>query len=94
MLHLLWTILIGFFAGLIARMLTPGKGPGGFFMTAVLGIVGSLAATYLGQWMGYYSPGQAAGFIASLIGAIVLLVAYHLVTRNRQRRTQWDSSTY
>lgn len=83
MLHLLWTILIGFFAGMIAKMLTPGNGPAGFFMTAVLGIVGSLAATYLGQAMGLYSPGHPAGFIASIIGAIVLLVVYHLITRNK-----------
>lgn len=83
MLHLLWTILIGFFAGLIAKMVTPGKGPGGFFMTAALGIVGSLAATYLGQALGFYSPGHPAGFIASIIGAVVLLVGYHLVIRNK-----------
>lgn len=83
MLHLLWTILIGFLAGLIAKMVTPGKGPGGFIMTAVLGIAGSLAATYLGQALGFYSPGHPAGFIASIIGAAVLLVGYHLITRNK-----------
>lgn len=81
MMHLVWTILIGFVAGLIAKALTPGKGPSGFFLTAVLGIAGSLAATYLGQALGFYPPGHAAGFIASIVGAIVLLVGYHLVTR-------------
>ena len=53
--HIVWTIVIGFFAGLLAKMLTPGSGPGGFFMTAVLGIAGSLLASYLGQALGWYS---------------------------------------
>jgi uncharacterized membrane protein YeaQ/YmgE (transglycosylase-associated protein family) len=83
MLHLIWTILIGFVAGLIARALTPGAGPSGFFLTSVLGIGGSVAATYLGQALGLYPQGHGAGFIASIIGAVVLLVGYHLVTRNR-----------
>ncbi|MBK4735502.1 GlsB/YeaQ/YmgE family stress response membrane protein [Noviherbaspirillum pedocola] len=82
-MHLIWTIIIGFVAGLIAKALTPGAGPGGFFLTAALGIAGSLAATYIGQALGLYPPGHAAGFIASIIGAIVLLLGYHLFTRNR-----------
>lgn len=82
-MHLIWTILIGFVAGLIAKAVTPGTGPSGFFLTAALGIAGSVAATYLGQALGLYPQGHAAGFIASIIGAIVLLVGYHLVTRNR-----------
>ena len=80
-MHLLWTILIGFVAGLIAKAITPGAGPGGFFLTAALGIGGSLAATYLGQLLGWYQPGQSAGFIGAIAGAIVLLGAYHLVAR-------------
>lgn len=83
MMHLIWTILIGFVAGLIAKALTPGAGPSGFFLTSVLGIAGSLIATYLGQALGLYPQGHAAGFIASIIGAIVLLLGYHLLTRNR-----------
>jgi uncharacterized membrane protein YeaQ/YmgE (transglycosylase-associated protein family) len=79
--HLIWTILIGFVAGLVAKMLTPGSGPGGFFLTAALGIAGSLAATYLGQFTGLYSAGQSAGFIGAVIGAVVLLLVYHLATR-------------
>ena len=82
MMHLIWTILIGFVAGLIAKALTPGKGPGGFFLTAVLGIAGSVTATYLGQMLGMYQAGESAGFIMSIVGAAVLLLAYHLVTRN------------
>lgn len=83
MMHLIWTILIGFVAGLIAKALTPGAGPSGFILTSVLGIAGSLIATYLGQVLGLYPQGHVAGFIASIIGAIVLLVGYHFVTRNR-----------
>jgi uncharacterized membrane protein YeaQ/YmgE (transglycosylase-associated protein family) len=79
--HLIWTILIGFVAGLVAKMLTPGSGPSGFFLTAALGIAGSLAATYLGQFAGLYSAGQSAGFIGAVIGAIVLLLVYHLATK-------------
>ena len=80
-MHLIWTILIGFVAGLIAKAITPGAGPGGFFLTAALGIGGSLAATYLGQMLGWYQPGESAGFVGAIVGAIVLLVAYHLIAR-------------
>ena len=83
MLHLIWTIIIGFIAGLIARALTPGAGPRGFFLTSALGIAGALVATYLGQALGFYSQGHPAGFIASILGAIVLLLGYRIVTRNR-----------
>lgn len=85
MWHLVWTILIGFVAGLIAKAITPGKGPSGFLMTSVLGIAGSIGATYLGRALGLYPEGHAAGFIASVIGAILLLVGYHLVTRNSDK---------
>ena len=85
MWHLIWTILIGFVAGLIAKAITPGKGPSGFFLTSVLGIAGSIGATYLGQALGLYPEGHAAGFVASVIGAILLLVIYHLVTRNSDK---------
>lgn len=80
-MHLIWTILIGFVAGLVAKMLTAGGGPGGFFITAALGIGGSLAATFLGQATGLYAGGQSAGFIGAVIGAALLLLAYHLITR-------------
>lgn len=80
-MHLIWTILIGFVAGLIAKAITPGTGPGGFFLTAALGIGGSLAATYIGHFLGWYEAGQSAGFIGAIVGAIVLLGIYHLATR-------------
>ena len=80
-MHLIWTILIGFVAGLIAKVITPGTGPGGFFLTAALGIGGSLAATYLGQSLGWYQPGHSAGFVGAIVGAMLLLGIYHLATR-------------
>ena len=80
---IIWTILIGFVAGLLARAVLPGNQSMGFFLTAVLGIVGSLLATYLGQAMGWYTAGAGAGFLASVIGAIVVLVIYGLVMRKR-----------
>jgi uncharacterized membrane protein YeaQ/YmgE (transglycosylase-associated protein family) len=79
---IIWTILIGFVIGLLAKMLTPGRDPSGFFITAIIGIVGSLLATYGGQALGLCRAGEAAGFIGSLIGAIILLVIYHMVRRN------------
>lgn len=83
MMHLVWTVVIGFVAGLIAKSLTSGSAPGGFFLTAALGIAGSVAATYLGQAVGLYPAGHAAGFIASVLGAILLLTAYHFAMRSR-----------
>ena len=77
----IWTIIIGFVVGLIAKMLTPGRDPGGFIVTILLGIAGSLLATYGGQAMGLYRAGEAAGFIGSLVGAIILLLLYRLVRR-------------
>ncbi|MDR6890931.1 MULTISPECIES: GlsB/YeaQ/YmgE family stress response membrane protein [Variovorax] len=80
---IIWTILIGFIAGLVARALLPGKQAMGFILTAVLGIVGSLIATYVGQAMGWYTAGAGAGFIASVLGAIVVLVIYGMVVSRR-----------
>jgi uncharacterized membrane protein YeaQ/YmgE (transglycosylase-associated protein family) len=78
---LIGTILIGFVVGLIAKMLMPGKDPGGFIVTTLIGIAGSLLATFLGRTLGWYEVGQSAGFIAALIGAILLLVIYRMVKR-------------
>jgi uncharacterized membrane protein YeaQ/YmgE (transglycosylase-associated protein family) len=78
---IIWTILIGFIVGLLAKMLTPGRDPAGFFLTAAIGIAGSLLATYGGQAMGLYQAGEPAGFLGSLIGAIILLVIYHMIRR-------------
>jgi uncharacterized membrane protein YeaQ/YmgE (transglycosylase-associated protein family) len=82
MMHWIWTVLIGFVAGFIARAVTPGKGPSGFIMTAVLGVAGSVFASFIGQSMGWYAQGELTGFLGSIMGAVVLLVLYHLFTRN------------
>jgi uncharacterized membrane protein YeaQ/YmgE (transglycosylase-associated protein family) len=79
------TILIGFVIGLIAKALTPGRDPSGFFITAAIGIVGSLIATYGGQALGWYDAGAPAGFFGSLVGAIILLAVYHMI-RGRSSR--------
>lgn len=79
---LIWIILIGFVVGLLAKMLTPGRDPSGFIITAAIGIVGSLLATFGGQALGLYRVGQPAGFIGSVVGAVILLAVYHLVRRN------------
>jgi uncharacterized membrane protein YeaQ/YmgE (transglycosylase-associated protein family) len=79
--HILWTILIGFIAGPIARAILPGNNSMGFILTVVLGVAGSLVATYAGQALGLYAAGGAAGFIASVIGAAVILGAWHLVSK-------------
>ena len=81
-MSIIWTILIGFVVGLVAKMVTPGRDPSGFFITAAIGIAGSLIATFGGQAMGFYQAGEAAGFIGSLLGAIVLLVIYHMIRRS------------
>jgi uncharacterized membrane protein YeaQ/YmgE (transglycosylase-associated protein family) len=78
-MHIIWTILIGFVAGLVAKMLTPGRDPSGFFITAAIGIAGSLGATYVGQALGWYQPGESAGFLGGVVGAFLLLLIYHLV---------------
>ena len=80
-MSLIWTILIGLVVGLIARALLPGDQKMGFILTTILGIAGSLAATYLGQAMGWYQAGAGAGFLASLVGAIILLLGYGLITK-------------
>jgi uncharacterized membrane protein YeaQ/YmgE (transglycosylase-associated protein family) len=81
---IIWAIIIGFIVGLVAKFLMPGRDPGGFIITALLGIVGALVATFLGQAMGIYAAGQSAGFIGAVIGAIVVLLVYHMI-RGRRR---------
>ena len=79
MLSILWTILIGFVIGVIAKFLHPGKENMGLILTSALGIAGSLVATFLGRLVGFYKEGEAAGFLMAVVGAIVLLVVYNLV---------------
>jgi uncharacterized membrane protein YeaQ/YmgE (transglycosylase-associated protein family) len=80
-MHILWTLIIGLIVGIVAKFLTPGRDPGGFFLTALLGIAGAFLAHYLGQAVGWYQPGQPAGFVASVVGAMILLAIYHLFSR-------------
>lgn len=76
---IIWTIIIGLLVGIVAKFLMPGRDPGGFIITALIGIVGSVLATYIGRAMGFYQLGESAGFVAAVLGAIVLLFAYRLV---------------
>jgi uncharacterized membrane protein YeaQ/YmgE (transglycosylase-associated protein family) len=79
----LWTIIIGFVAGLIAQFLMPGRDPGGFIMTTLLGIGGALVATWLGQAIGWYRAGDGAGLIGAVVGAVIVLVIYRAVADRR-----------
>lgn len=78
-MHILWSIIIGGIAGAIAKLIMPGKDPGGIIVTILLGIGGSLLFTWLGRLIGWYQEGQSAGFIASILGAIVILLIYRLI---------------
>jgi len=80
-MHWLWVAIIGLIVGAIAKLLMPGKDPGGFIITMLLGIAGSFVATWIGQAVHWYGPDQSAGFIASVIGAIILLAIYHMFRR-------------
>lgn len=83
MTEILWTLVIGLVVGAIAKLLTPGRDPGGCIITILIGIAGAFVAGYLGRAVGWYQPGQPAGFIASIIGAIVLLLIYRLISGKR-----------
>jgi uncharacterized membrane protein YeaQ/YmgE (transglycosylase-associated protein family) len=83
-MDLLWMLLIGVIVGAIAKFLMPGDDPGGFFITMLLGVAGALIAGFSGRALGWYSEGEPAGFIASVIGSMVLLLIYRLFAgRNR-----------
>ena len=79
MLSVLWECIIGIVVGAVAKFLMPGKDPGGIFITMIIGIAGSITATFIGQSIGWYQPGQAAGFIMSVVGAIILLILYRVI---------------
>ena len=84
---ILWTILIGFVAGVLAKLITPGGNePSGFILTTLLGIVGAFVATYLGQALGWYEAGQGAGLIGATVGAIIVLLVWGAIA-GRQRGT-------
>jgi uncharacterized membrane protein YeaQ/YmgE (transglycosylase-associated protein family) len=82
---ILWTIIIGFLAGVIAKFILPGDNePAGFVLTAILGIVGAFVATFLGQALGWYAPGQGAGLIGAVVGAIIVLLVYGMIAGRRR----------
>ena len=81
---ILWTIIIVFLAGVIAKFLMPGPNePAGFILTTILGIVGAFVATFLGQAVGWYGPNQGAGFIGAIVGAVVVLFIYGMIAGRR-----------
>jgi uncharacterized membrane protein YeaQ/YmgE (transglycosylase-associated protein family) len=81
---LIWTLLIGLLIGAIAKLLMPGRDPGGCIITMLIGIAGSFVASFLGQALGWYKQGEPAGFIASVLGAMLLLLLYRLIAPRRQ----------
>lgn len=80
-MHWLWVVLIGLIVGALAKLLMPGKDPGGFIVTILLGIAGSVVGTLIGRGVGWYQEGQSAGFIVSLLGALLILAVYHFFRR-------------
>ena len=80
----IYTVLIGLAAGAIAKLVMPGKDPGGWIVTTLLGIAGAIVAKYLGQLVGLYAEGETAGFIGAVVGAVILLGAYRLITKSRK----------
>lgn len=84
-MDLIYTILIGLVVGVIAKLLMPGKDPGGFIITTLLGIAGAMLAKFIGQAMGWYAAGESAGWIAAVVGAILLLFLYRALTGRRSQ---------
>ncbi|HEX2536849.1 MAG TPA: GlsB/YeaQ/YmgE family stress response membrane protein [Pseudolabrys sp.] len=83
-MHIIWTIIIGFVAGIIAKLLHPGDNePAGFVLTTILGIIGAFLATYLGQAIGWYRADESAGLIGAVVGAVIMLVIWGLIAPRR-----------
>ena len=81
---IIWTIIIGLVAGIVAKFLMPGKNePQGFVLTAILGIVGAFVASFLGQALGWYAPGEGAGLIGAIVGAVIVLFVWGMISKNR-----------
>ena len=83
MISFIADIIIGGLAGMVAKFLMPGREPGGFVITVLLGIAGALVATFLGQSLGWYREGQSAGFIGAVVGAVIILAIYRMIARRR-----------
>ncbi|WID95955.1 GlsB/YeaQ/YmgE family stress response membrane protein [Bosea vestrisii] len=81
-MSILWTIIVGFVAGVVAKFLMPGSNePAGFVLTTILGIVGAFVASYLGQALGWYAPGEGAGIIGAIVGAVIVLVVWAFLSK-------------
>ncbi|RXT53274.1 hypothetical protein B6S44_18295 [Bosea sp. Tri-44] len=81
-MSILWTIIVGFVAGVVAKFLTPGSNePAGFVLTTILGIVGAFVASYLGQALGWYAPGEGAGIIGAIVGAVIVLMVWAFLSK-------------
>lgn len=84
-MSIIWTIIVGLIAGVIAKFTMPGDNePSGFILTTILGIVGAFVATYLGHSLGWYRPGEGAGFVGAIVGSVVVLLVYGLVAGRRR----------
>jgi uncharacterized membrane protein YeaQ/YmgE (transglycosylase-associated protein family) len=82
-MHIIWVLVIGLVVGALAKLVMPGKDPGGVIITILLGIAGSFIANYIGRAAGWYAPDEPAGLITSIFGAVILLAGYRLVTHRR-----------
>jgi uncharacterized membrane protein YeaQ/YmgE (transglycosylase-associated protein family) len=82
-MSIIWTLIIGLLAGIVAKLLMPGRDPGGFIITILLGIAGAFLATWLGQAIGWYEAGEGAGFIGAVVGAVLILIIYRMIARRR-----------
>jgi uncharacterized membrane protein YeaQ/YmgE (transglycosylase-associated protein family) len=82
-MHILWMLIIGLVIGALAKLIMPGKDPGGILITMLIGVAGSLIAGFLGRSLGWYSEGESAGIIASIIGSLILLAGYRAVIGRR-----------
>ena len=85
-MHVLSWILFGLVVGIVAKLLTPGRDPGGFILTTLLGIAGAVLGGFVGRALGFYGPNQVAGFLTSVLGAIILLLLYRFISRPRMRQ--------
>jgi uncharacterized membrane protein YeaQ/YmgE (transglycosylase-associated protein family) len=86
-MHIIWMLIIGLVVGAIAKLIMPGKDPGGIIVTMLIGVAGALIAGLIGRSLGWYQAGETAGFIASIIGAVILLAIYRLIVGRTARHT-------
>lgn len=83
-MHILWTLIVGLIVGALAKLVMPGKDPGGVIITILIGIAGAFIAKFLGQSMGWYSQNEGAGILASIVGAVILLAGYRAIAGRRR----------